>query len=97
MAQGKLKVKSKLPSATKAKQGKNKKGPAIQRRGNAPIQPKKTKFQEAHQLKKMISKTVNNAMEDELRDKALDGKKSLTKKSQASTTSKQDSSTSKKK
>lgn len=64
---------------------------------DAPIQPKKTKFQEAHQLKKMISKTVNDAMEDELRERALDGKKSLTKKPQTSTTNKQDSSSSKKK
>lgn len=28
----------------------------------------------------MITKTVNKAMEDELREKALEGKKSLTKK-----------------
>lgn len=28
----------------------------------------------------MITKTVNNAMEDELRERALEGKKSLTKK-----------------
>lgn len=47
---------------------------------DAPVQPKKAKLQEAHKLKKMITKTVNNAMEDELRDRALEGKKSLTKK-----------------
>ena len=47
---------------------------------DAPIQPKKSKFQEANNLKKMISKTVNKTMEDELRKRALDGKMSLTKK-----------------
>lgn len=34
MAQGKMKVKTKLPDNAKAKQGKNKKGPAVQRRGS---------------------------------------------------------------
>lgn len=34
MAQGKLKVKTKLPATTKKKANKNKKGPAIQRRGS---------------------------------------------------------------
>lgn len=35
MAQGKLKVKSKLPPSTKkGQQGKNKKGPAAHRRGS---------------------------------------------------------------
>ncbi|KYM97874.1 PREDICTED: uncharacterized protein LOC108778058 [Cyphomyrmex costatus] len=82
MAQGKLKVKTKLPTSvkTKANKGKGKKGPAIQRRGNAPVQPKKAKLQETQKLKKMISKTVNTVMEDELREKALDGKKTLAKK-----------------
>lgn len=79
MAQGKLKVKTKLPSTVKEK-NKNKKNFAIQRRNNAPIQPKKKKFEETHKLKQMITKTVNKAMEDELREKALEGKKSLTKK-----------------
>ncbi|OAD62772.1 hypothetical protein WN48_07229 [Eufriesea mexicana] len=80
MAQGKLKVKSKVPSPIKNKnKGKNKKSLAIQRRSNAPIQPKKRKFEEAHKLKQMITRTVNKAMEDELRKKALDGKKSLKK------------------
>lgn len=88
MAQGKLKVKTKLPGGAKGKANKSKKGPAIQRRGNAPIQPKKKKIEEAQKLKQMISKTVNKAMEDDLREKALEGKKSLTKR---------DASTSKKK
>ncbi|XP_014615242.1 PREDICTED: uncharacterized protein LOC106793110 [Polistes canadensis] len=77
MPQGKLKVKTKLPPAVKTKTNKQKKGPAIQRRGNAPIQPKNAKVKEAQKLKKIISKTVNNAIEDELREKALEGKKSL--------------------
>lgn len=47
---------------------------------DAPVQPKKAKFQEAHKLKKMITRTVNSAVENELRERALDGKKSLTKK-----------------
>ncbi|CAL7947653.1 unnamed protein product [Xylocopa violacea] len=78
MAQGKLKVKAKVPPL-KGKNN-NKRGSAIQRRNNAPIQPKKKKFEEAHKLKQMITRTVNRAMENELREKALDGKKSLTKK-----------------
>lgn len=47
---------------------------------DAPIQPKKKKFEETHKLRQVITRTVNKAMEDELRKKALDGKKSLTKK-----------------
>lgn len=34
MAQGKLKVKTKLPAAAKKKANKSKKGPAIQKRGS---------------------------------------------------------------
>ncbi|XP_043578919.1 uncharacterized protein LOC122566150 [Bombus pyrosoma] len=79
MAQGKLKVKAKVPSTVKGK-NKNKKSSGIQRRNNAPIQPKKKKFEETHKLKQMITKTVNKAMEDELRAKALEGKISLTRK-----------------
>lgn len=80
MAQGKLKVKTKVPSSAKSKTNKPKKGAPTQRRGNAPIRPKKAKFEEAHKLKQMITKTVNKAAEDELRDRALEGKKSLIKK-----------------
>lgn len=47
---------------------------------DAPIQPKKKKFEETHKLKQIITKTVNKAMEDELREKALEGKRSLTRK-----------------
>ncbi|XP_011883293.1 PREDICTED: uncharacterized protein LOC105570588 [Vollenhovia emeryi] len=82
MAQGKLKVKTKLPTSSKAKgKGKKgKKGPAVQKRGNAPVQPKKAKLQGAQKLKKIISKTVNTAAEDDLRERALEGRKALTKK-----------------
>ncbi|KZC13331.1 PREDICTED: uncharacterized protein LOC107191393 [Dufourea novaeangliae] len=85
MPQGKLKVKTKVPSSTKGKvKEKSKKSPAIQRRNNAPIQPKKKQVEDAHKLKQMITRTVNKAMEDELREKALEGKKSLTKKEPSS-------------
>lgn len=88
MAQGKLKVKAKVPARPKGKgKEKGKKGPGIQRRSNAPIQPKKKKFEESHKLRQMITRTVNKAMEDELREKALEGKKSLTRK-QTSTSQK---------
>ncbi|XP_076627260.1 uncharacterized protein LOC143344760 [Colletes latitarsis] len=85
MAQGKLKVKAKLPASKKGKaKDKKKKTPPVQRRNNAPIQPKKKKFEDAHKLKQMITRTVNKAMEDELREKALEGKKSLTRKASTS-------------
>ncbi|XP_029165317.1 uncharacterized protein LOC114936313 [Nylanderia fulva] len=84
MAQGKLKVKTKVPASVKTKTKKIKKGPAIQRRGNAPVQPKKTKLQETQKLKKMISKTVNKTIEDELREAAMNGKKTLAKKGASS-------------
>ncbi|XP_015522320.1 UPF0390 protein zgc136864 [Neodiprion pinetum] len=92
MAQGKLKVKAKLPASAKPKGGGNKnnnnnKGRPIQRRGNAPVRPKKAKFEEQNKLKKIISKTVNKAMEQELRQRALGGKQSLTKKEPASSSS----------
>lgn len=47
---------------------------------DAPVQPKKTKLQETQKLKKIISKAVNSTIEDELRDRALEGKKTLVKK-----------------
>lgn len=84
MAQGKLKVKTKLPAAVKTKVKKVKKDSAIQRRGNAPVQPKKAKLQETQKLKKIISKAVNNTIEDELREAAMDGRKTLAKKGASS-------------
>jgi len=37
-------------------------------------------LQEAQKLKKIISKTVNTAVEDDLRERVLEGRKTLTKK-----------------
>ncbi|KAG7188162.1 hypothetical protein KM043_013380 [Ampulex compressa] len=74
MAQGKLKVKDKRPSLVKEKSKKTKKEPAHRRRGNAPVQPK-TQHQEAKKLKKMITKIVDQAMEEELSYHAYSKKK----------------------
>jgi hypothetical protein len=49
-----------------------------------PVAPKKQKHQEAQKLKKIITKAVNEVMEDDLRAKALDGKKSLLSKKSTS-------------
>ena len=49
-----------------------------------PIAPKKQKHQETQKLKKIITKAVNEAMEDDLRARALEGKKSLVSKKSAS-------------
>lgn len=78
MPQGKMKAKAKAPAAVKSKRKAAKKGPAVTKRGNRPIAPKKQKLQEAQKLKKVVSKNVNQAMEEDLRARALDGKKSLT-------------------
>lgn len=51
---------------------------------DAPVKAKKVKNQEVHKLKKMITRSLNNAMEDELRESVLEGKKSLTKKNSSS-------------
>jgi len=67
MAQGKLKIKAKPPSNNKKKQ---KKGAAATKRANAPIKPKKQKLQEAHKLKQVVTKTLNKAVEKEMRAKA---------------------------
>ncbi|KMQ88373.1 hypothetical protein RF55_12158 [Lasius niger] len=84
MAQGKLKVKTKVPASVKTKANKVKKGSAIQRRGNAPVRPKKTKLQETQKLKKMISKAVITTIEEELREAAMEGRKTLAKKDASS-------------
>lgn len=70
MAQGKLKIKTKVP----VKKGKSVKGAAVTKRANAPIKPKKQKQQDAHKLKQIITKTLNKAMEDEMRARAGKGK-----------------------
>lgn len=51
---------------------------------DAPVQPKKAKLQETQKLKKIISKAVNNTIEDELREAAMDGRKTLAKKGASS-------------
>ncbi|XP_035898906.1 uncharacterized protein LOC118506205 [Anopheles stephensi] len=77
MAQGKLKVKSKAPPNLKKGQGNKKKGTAFSKRKNAPIQSKKHKFEEAHKLKQVITKTVNKKNEDDIRKVAYEGQKNL--------------------
>ncbi|KAJ8932393.1 hypothetical protein NQ318_012743 [Aromia moschata] len=82
MAQGKLKVKTKLPQNVKSK-GKQDKGKAVTKRSNCPIQPKKKKHEEAQKLKQAISKTLNKAVEDEMRNRATSSQKPLSKAQQA--------------
>ncbi|XP_077293953.1 uncharacterized protein LOC143916634 [Arctopsyche grandis] len=74
MAQGKMKVKSKLPDNVKNKKTK---GSAITKRSNAPIQSKKKNIEETHRIKKIISKNVNKKMEEEIRSRATDRKSTL--------------------
>lgn len=47
---------------------------------DAPMQPKKSKQQQIAKLKQKISQEKNKEMESELRERALEGKQSLTKK-----------------
>ncbi|XP_044736911.1 uncharacterized protein LOC123298879 [Chrysoperla carnea] len=76
MAQGKLKVKTKVPMKAKNKQ----KNTSIKPRNNRPVAPKKQKLQEAHKLKKIVTKTVNKAVEQEIRALASsEGKQKLSK------------------
>ncbi|XP_050081086.1 uncharacterized protein LOC126568621 [Anopheles maculipalpis] len=77
MAQGKLKVKSKAPPNLKKAQANKKKGTAFSKRKNAPIQSKKHKFEEAHKLKQVITKTVNKKNEDDIRKVAYEGQTNL--------------------
>ena len=62
MAQGKLKVKTKLPSGVKAKKGK---GKAVTKRANAPV-PSKS-LVERNKMKMAVTKMVNAAAEEQLR------------------------------
>lgn len=75
MAQGKIKVKTNVP--LKNAKGKKQKGKATMRRANAPIQPKKKKFEESSKLKQMITKTVNKSLEADIRAIADDNNKIL--------------------
>ncbi|CAD7080325.1 unnamed protein product [Hermetia illucens] len=79
MAQGKMKTKAKLPANVKNK----KKGAAFTRRSNAPIKPKKAKFQEAQKIKQAITNMVNKSVEDEIRSVAVDTKGNLSKAQEA--------------
>ncbi|XP_026759141.2 uncharacterized protein LOC113518425 [Galleria mellonella] len=63
MAQGKLKVKNKLPAGAKIKKGK---GKAITKRINAPV-PSKAKAIEKNKMKDKLTKMVNAAAEQQLR------------------------------
>lgn len=66
MAQGKLKVKTKLPSGAKARKGKNKaKGKAVTKRPNAPV-PSKSLI-ERNKMKAAVTKMVNSVAEQQLR------------------------------
>ncbi|CAH0548018.1 unnamed protein product [Brassicogethes aeneus] len=71
MAQGKIKVKTKVPNAKTKKQ----KGGANTKRANRPV-PKK-KSEETQRIKQIISKTVNKAVEEEMRKRSESGQKSL--------------------
>uniref|UniRef100_A0A1L8DBS0 Uncharacterized protein n=1 Tax=Nyssomyia neivai TaxID=330878 RepID=A0A1L8DBS0_9DIPT len=74
MPQGKIKVKTKVPDAVKAKlQKKKKSGVAFTRRANAPIQAKKTKMQGTQKIKQLLSKAVNKSVEEDIRARASEG------------------------
>ncbi|CAB3241103.1 unnamed protein product [Arctia plantaginis] len=66
MAQGKFKVKSKLPAGakTKKKQQKNK-GKAVAKRPNAPVKSKTAA--ERNKMKMNVTKMVNAAAEQQIR------------------------------
>ncbi|KAB0792482.1 hypothetical protein PPYR_14441 [Photinus pyralis] len=82
MAQGKLKVKSKLPPSVKNKKPAQK-GKAVTQRANCPIKPKKQKHQEAQKLKQVVTKSVNKSVEEEMRSRAYEGKRPLSKAQEA--------------
>lgn len=77
MPQGKLKVKTKLPQNAKVKKT-IKKGKAVTKRANCPVPSSRTKVDEVRKLKRVVTKTVNKSIEEEIRSRALD-KKSLSK------------------
>lgn len=62
MAQGKLKVKSKLPAGAKTKKNKVK---AVAKRPNAPVKSKKAA--DRNKMKKNVTKMVNAAAEQQIR------------------------------
>ncbi|XP_075160561.1 uncharacterized protein LOC142233498 [Haematobia irritans] len=81
MAQGKFK-KAKLPDSIQKKQ-KQKNSAAFTRRSNAPIQAKKSKFNENQKIKQAISKNLNKSMESEMRSRATEGQIKLSKAQEA--------------
>ncbi|XP_022188832.2 uncharacterized protein LOC111047392 [Nilaparvata lugens] len=87
MPQGKLKVKTNVPTASKKKN--KSKGPSISRK-NHPIAPKKNKITEIQKLKSTISKNVNRSLEEEIRKVAHDDLKPVLskKKNQAAQSTK---------
>ncbi|XP_073840939.1 uncharacterized protein [Musca autumnalis] len=80
MAQGKFK-KAKLPESIQKKQ--KQKNAAFTRRSNAPIQAKKSKFNEHQKIKQAISKTLNKSVEEEIRSRAREGHLNLSKAQEA--------------
>ncbi|XP_075976527.1 uncharacterized protein LOC142976836 [Anticarsia gemmatalis] len=62
MAQGKLKVKSKLPAGAKTKKNK---GKAVTKRPNAPVKSKTAA--DRNKMKSNVSKMVNAAAEQQIR------------------------------
>ncbi|XP_041975282.1 uncharacterized protein LOC121730342 [Aricia agestis] len=68
MAQGKMKVKSKLPSGAKTKKAK---GKAVTKRNNAPVKSK-VQALERNKMKNTVTKMVNAAAEKQLRSLATD-------------------------
>ncbi|RZB38742.1 DUF2462 domain containing protein [Asbolus verrucosus] len=66
MAQGKLKIKTNLPMNIKNKKT-GKKGNAVTKRTNRPIQSKKKGVTETRKLKQVVKRTVNKAVEEEIR------------------------------
>ncbi|KAL5016495.1 hypothetical protein ScPMuIL_006084 [Solemya velum] len=66
MAQGKLKVKSKLPSGVKHK-GSHKQKSHGPRKGGVFIAPKKTKHIEASKLKKGLQRAITANIEQEVK------------------------------
>jgi hypothetical protein len=68
MAQKKLKPKVNLPKNVQNKKG-TKKGSAVTKRANQPIQSKKKGITETRKLKQAIHKTVNKAVEEDIRSR----------------------------
>lgn len=72
MAQGKTKVKSKLPAGVKNNKAK---GRAVTKRKNAPVKSKNSA--DKSRMKGQVSRMVNAAAEEQLRAMAKEGPKQL--------------------